>query len=357
MMKVLHLPTYTGGHSWGLAQGEKTFGLDSFVLFKSNDWLLYPCDIDLGLDKISSPILKFAKLAKTFLEIRSQYDVFHFNFGSSLFHSPHNHLNHLELPFYPKEAKLFATYNGCDIRQKYPTMLRTKIAACHNADCYNGQCNSGSLDRFRQQGIQKMQQYVQHIWALNPDLMYFLPHEKSSFLPYAISLDGIEPVVPKVHRKKLKIVHAPTNRAAKGSDYILAAIAQLQKTHSEYFDFAIVEKIPHTQALQLYREADLVIDQILIGWYGGFAVEVMAMGKPVIARIAQADLHFLPPQMAKDVQETVIHADPNSIYEVLRHCLEDRQMLERHAEASIDYARKWHHPKCVASLTKQQYEM
>jgi len=356
-MKVLHLPTYVGGHSWGLAQGEKSLELDSRVLFGSNGWLQYPCDIDLGLERISSPIVKFVKLARTFLEIRNQYDVFHFNFGSSLIHFPSNHLNQLELPFYPSKAKLFATYNGCDIRQKYPTMKRTQIAACHNNNCYNGQCNSGVLDVYRRQGIRKMQQYVQHIWALNPDLLYFLPQDKSSFLPYAISLDGIEPVVPKFDNKKLKIVHAPTNREAKGSDYILSAIALLKKTHSDYFEFVIIEKIPHAQAIKLYHEADLVIDQILIGWYGGFAVEVMAMGKPVIARIAQEDLHFLPPLMAKDVQETVIYADPISIYEVLRHCVEDRQMLQHHAEASINYARKWHHPEYVASLTRQKYEL
>lgn len=355
-MKVLHLPTYTGGQAWGLAQGERSLGLDSKVLVRNNEWLGYSCDIDLGLDKMSSPFAKFAKLTKTFFQIRNKYDVFHFNFGSSLFHSPQNHLNHLELPFYPKQAKLFATYNGCDIRQKYITMQRTSIAACHNSTCYNGQCNSGKLDELRLKGITKMQKYVQHIWAVNPDLLYFLPPHMSSFLPYSISLDGIAVNLPKLERKKIKIIHAPTNRAAKGSDYIFTAIAKLEKTHAEYFDFKVIENIPHAQALQLYQDADLVIDQILIGWYGGFAVEVMAMGKPVIARIATEDLHFLPLQMAKEVQEAVINADPISIFTVLKQCIEDRKLLQDYANTAIEYARKWHHPHYVASLTKEKYE-
>ena len=33
----------------------------------------------------------------------------------------------------------------------------------------------------------------------------------------------------------------------------------------------------------MYAQADLVVDQVLIGWYGALAVETMAMGKPVIA--------------------------------------------------------------------------
>ena len=85
-----------------------------------------------------------------------------------------------------------------------------------------------------------MQKYVQHILAVNPDLLYFLPPQMSSFLPYSISLDGIAVNLPKLERKKIKIIHAPTNRAAKGRDYIFKAIAKLEKTHAEYFDFNVI---------------------------------------------------------------------------------------------------------------------
>jgi hypothetical protein len=121
-------------------------------------------------------------------------------------------------------------------------------------------------------------------------------------------------------------------------------------------EIQLVENIPYVQALQIYRDADLIIDQILIGWYGAFAVEVMKMGKPVIARIAKEDLHFVPEQLAKDVLDTVITADPTNIYEVLLQCIEDRIFLERHSEASLEYVHKWHNPHYVASLTKEKYE-
>jgi glycosyltransferase involved in cell wall biosynthesis len=354
-MKVLHLPTSVGGNSWGLAQGERLLGIESKVLVTSQNWLEYPADINLDLQNIYFKPLKVLKLLKTFLEIRYHYDIFNFNFGQSLIHNPAKYLNQFELPFYPKKAKLFVTYNGCDIRQKYPTMQRTKIAACHNPNCYNGQCNSGKLDYYRRKGIEKMERYVSHIWALNPDLLYFLPKDKSSFLPYSISFDGLDLALPKLNRK-LKIVHAPTNREAKGSDYILAALNKLQKKYSEFIEVHLVENIPHAKAIKIYRDADLIIDQILIGWYGGFAVEAMKMGKPVIARIAKEDLHFLPKAMAKDVLETVINAEPDTIYEVLLNCIENRKILKQHSELSLEYVNKWHNPKYVASLTKAKYE-
>lgn len=354
-MKVLHLPTSVGGNSWGLAQGERQLGVESKVLISSQNWLGYKADIDLNLQDISSKFGKLHKLVKTFLNVRNKFDIFHFNYGSSLIHHPQAFLNHADLPFYPKNAKLFVTYNGCDARQKYPTMARTKIGACHNPACYSGMCNSGKQDRYRRKAIRKMSRYVKHIWAVNPDLLYFLPPEKSSFLPYSVSLENIF-FSPPSFEGKLKIVHAPTNRAAKGSDTLFEAIKRLQKSHGKYFEVMLVENVANKRALAMYQQADIVVDQILIGWYGGFAVEMMAMGKPVIARIAKEDLTFIPSQMAEDVMETLISADPKTIYNVLCRCVEDREFLKQRAVASLEYVNKWHDPLYVAGLTKKMYE-
>ena len=355
-MKVLHLPTSVGGNSWNLAQGEKALGLESEVLVAAPSWANYRADINLDLPAVPSRMGKVAKLVSTFLSLRSRYDVFHFNFGSSLVHFPQFHLNQFELPLYPRRAALFATYNGCDARQKYPTMQRTKIAACHNPNCYAGQCNSGLLDRYRREGIEKMSRYAHHLWALNPDLLYFLPAEKASFLPYAVDGQGIGRSPPQLDAKKLKIVHAPTNRVAKGTDGIISALEHLEKTHPGAVEFRLVENVAHQQALQLYRDADLVIDQTLIGWYGGFAIELMMMGKPVIARIATEDLHFIPQPMAQEVTEAFINVTPDTLYDTLRLCVEDRGFLARHAQAGEAYAHRWHNLEYVAGLTRQKYE-
>ena len=355
-MKVLHLPTSVGGNSWSLAQGEKALGLESEVLVSAPSWANYRADINLDLSAVPSRIGKVAKLASAFLSLRGRYDVFHFNFGSSLVHFPQFHLNQFELPFYPRRAALFATYNGCDARQKYPTMQRAKIAACHNPNCYAGQCNSGVLDRYRREGIAKMSRYVRHMWAVNPDLLYFLPPGKSSFLPYAVDSQGMERCPPRLDARKLKIVHAPTNRVVKGTEHIIAALDRLARTRPEAVEFRLVENVPHEQALKLYRDADLVIDQLLVGWYGGFAVELMMMGKPVIARVSAEDLHFIPGAMAREVTEAFINVVPDTLYETLLQCIDDRSFLAQRAQAGEEYAHRWHDAAYVAGLTRQKYE-
>jgi glycosyltransferase involved in cell wall biosynthesis len=356
LMRVLHLPTSVGGMAWGLAQGERSLGLESEVLYTNSSWTDYPANINLRLEEVQSKLAKLGKLFRTFLAIRGNYDIFHFNFGQSLINFQRFEICNAEVPFYPKEKKLFVTYNGCDARQKYPTIERTLLSACQSSDCYDGMCNSGRMDSTKRRSIAKMARYVRHMWAVNPDLLYFLPQEKSSFLPYSVNLDNISLARPSFENRKLMIVHAPTNRAVKGSDVILTALEKVQEAHGSKIEFKIVENLPQDQAIRIFEQADIFIDQILIGWYGGVAVEVMSMGKPVLCRIAEEDLHFIPGKMAADVKDAFINVSPSDISEVLLRCIEDREFLKRKSEAALEYAQTWHNPLYVAGITKEAYE-
>ena len=66
---------------------------------------------------------------ETFLKVRNKYDVFHFNYGSTLVDFMNYGVHFWDLPFY--KGKKIITYNGCDARQKYPTMNRVDFSACH----------------------------------------------------------------------------------------------------------------------------------------------------------------------------------------------------------------------------------
>jgi glycosyltransferase involved in cell wall biosynthesis len=297
------------------------------------------------------------KLIKVFFEIRNQFDIFHFNYGSSLVHF--KKYSNLDLPFYPKDSRLFVTYQGCDARQKYPTIQRIKssggFAACKYQTCYNGICNSGEQDKLRQNKIEKMMRYCEHAFSVNPDLLHFLPKEKSSFLPYTVpNFHNIkEKKHPFFQNDKIKIVHAPTQRVTKGSPFIIKAIEKLKEKFPDKIEFLLIENLPYDQALELYRTADLVIDQILVGWYGGFAVEVMKMGIPVAAYINEEDLKFIPKEMANDLP--VINININTIENVLSKIIQNREVLQEIGLKSLQYVNKWHDPLNVASLTKKIY--
>jgi len=353
----LHLPTLVGGMPWGLAQGERKIGLDSEVLVLYEHLLQYPADRVLfrkHQKSLARKILVIPSLIKEVYRIRKNYDIFHFNFGSSLIDLRRLGLHLIDLPFY--EGKIVVTYNGCDARQKYPTIHRVAFSACHQGDCYQGICNNSARDEMKRLRIAKFDQYAHGVFAVNPDLMHFLP-KRAKFLPYAISnWDTIRTLPYHGINKRLKIVHSPTNRAAKGSDSIIQCLKLIKQRYGDFVELLLIENLPNEKARELYAQADLAIDQILIGWYGGFAVEVMKMGIPVVAFIRKEDLQFLPKAMADDCEKAIIQADPTSLFTKLQEIIENASILRPCREAALEYVHRWHDPIKVAQMTKSVYE-
>ena len=65
-------------------------------------------------------------------------------------------------------------------------------------------------------------------------------------------------------RKIIHIVHAPTNRICKGSDYVLKALSKLKNIYGDIVKISLVENLSHVEALKIYSEADLIIGFIII---------------------------------------------------------------------------------------------
>ena len=354
-MKVIHLPTPTGGNAWGLSRGERSVGLTSDVLYKNTTWLKYPYDINPP--ESSSRVIKNLKQLSFFHGLVKEYDVFHYNFGQSFFDWPGT-LDLFELPFL-QGKKIFVTYNGCDARQKYKQITHSRLTCCHYDDCHDGCCNEEKVDRLKDYRIRKFKKYNAGFFALNPDIMNYLP-EDTVFLPYTIARwEQIVPLQEKsIGKKAINIVHAPTDRVVKGTDAVVSAVNNLEKKYPGQITLSLIENIAHDQALKEYAntKADIVIDQLRLGWYGGFAVEAMKMGKPVIAYINPDDLHFIPKQMERDCCEAIINANEYTLESVLMHYMNNRPELDKVCEAQLEYVHRWHDPHYVATITKEKYE-
>ena len=284
-MNVLHLPTQVGGNSWGLAQAENQIGMHSRVLYKCENWLSYPGDIILPYSKVK--IIELFILLKEFYNIVGKYDVYHFNFGSTLIDCPMFGLDLFDLPFY-KKKNIFVTYNGSDARQREIEDKEFMQLSGEKQDVLY----SNSKEReWKKKRINKFKKYGARFFALNPDLMKYLP-DTTIFLPYTIPqwYDIEEYPKKKGPKEKLTIVHAPTNRNIKGTELIIKAIENLKKEYINKIEFILVEGLSHFDALKRYVKADIIIDQLRIGWYGAFAVEAMKMRRPVVAFINEADL-------------------------------------------------------------------
>jgi glycosyltransferase involved in cell wall biosynthesis len=99
-------------------------------------------------------------------------------------------------------------------------------------------------------------------------------------------LQDYTPIFPDPERRNPIVAHAPSDKAKKGTEAVLKAVAQLQRDHR--FEFKLIHKMPRDQALAAVAEADLFLDQFTIGAEGLAALEAMALGKPVMCFIKES---------------------------------------------------------------------
>jgi glycosyltransferase involved in cell wall biosynthesis len=353
-IRVLHCPTDTGRNAWTLAQAEKRLGLESTVLVYHSTWLNYPNDIDLDV-RSRSRLGKVSAIGGLLLRAARDYDVIHFNAGRSLMPASQGGLPWLsraDLAYFHMLGKgIVVTYQGCDVRQRTACESRFEVNAC----AYCTTACSPELDRHKQHLVEGFDKYADAIFSLNPDLLWVLP-ERAEFLPYTtIDLDEWvpEPPQPSGPGEPFRILHAPTNRGLKGTPQLLEAVEQLKAEYPEV-ELLLVENMPHDEVMEQYRRAHVVVDQLLLGWYGGFAVEAMALGRPVVCYIRDDDLRFIPEAMRAEIP--VVSASPADILEVLRGLVRDRERLPELGARSRTFVEHWHDPDRIAERTKATYE-
>jgi hypothetical protein len=373
-IRVLHCPSTVGGNPQGLARAERELGIASWAAAFMQNSFMYDTD-EVIWTQGDHPLIREIKRWYVLWRAIRNYDIIHFNFGLSLMpewipltnalYSTHHRLtinayNYYtrilelrDLPLLKKLGKgIIVTYQGDDARQGDFCLKNFDINPANEVESGYYSIKSDTHKRFR---IKKFAEYADRIYAVNPDLLWVLPPH-AQFIPYShIDLRDWQPVNNEILDSRVPlIVHAPSHRGVKGTHYVLDVISRLKK---EGFSLALnlVEGVSHSAARRIYKKADLLIDQLLCGWYGGLAVEFMALGKPVICYIRDGDLKFIPEQMREDLP--IINATPTTLYEVVREWLTVRKNeLSEVGRRGRAYVEKWHDPLKIAARLKADYE-
>lgn len=371
-IRVLHCPTSVGGNPQGLARAERELGLKSVAIAFDENYLKYQTDGKLFKGD-ESQAKRDLKHWGVLWRIIREFDIVHYNFGMSILPSYYPAVKFIGTkyprPFYEAydlyrrmqdmrdlpllkrlRKKIVVTYQGDDARQGDFCRANFAISPANEVEYYTPES-----DEHKRHRIATFDKYADRIYALNPDLLHVLP-ARAKFLPYA-SIDPRDwtPVVKTERPKRPTILHAPTHRGVKGTRYILEAVERLKAETELDFEFVLVEGLSHKEARRLYERADLLIDQLLCGWYGGLAVELMALGKPVICYIRDEDLKFIPARMREELP--IINAGATTIYEVLREWLTARKgELPLVGTRSRAYVENWHDPLKIAARLKGDYE-
>ncbi len=372
-LRVLHAPSSTGGNPQALSRALINLGVDSRSLVVSQNYLAYQADVVLHIPGQSIFLRELKRIWSILVEL-PRCDVVHYNAGTSIasayavefrlsdglsgvfreiYAAYLRQLQNFELAYIRWLGKVvFVTYQGDDARQGDYCLKNFPITFAARVDSMY-YCRES--DAFKRKNITRFSRLAHAIYSVNPDLLNVLP-PKAHFVPYGhVFLNEWLPVYSQAHDGPLRILHAPSHRLVKGTDLILAALEELKQEGCE-FQLLLVEGLSNTQAREIYVRADVLIDQLFAGWYGGLAVELMALGKPVLAYIREEDLDFIDPAMRLELP--VIQTTPADVKTVIRRVLQTpRQELVNLGRRSRVFVERWHDPMQIAALIKRDYEL
>jgi hypothetical protein len=294
-LHVTHCPVNLAGVGWTNVEALRRRGVDArLVVFNTQPFRPDEADWDLKRPRqgfLRQQAVQWRALAK----LLPQTDIFHFYFGLTLVPKS------IQFPILRAfRKKSVYHYLGSDIRGK----SRQELAYGKRADAEI----VGSYDASR--------------WV--PEAHVIVP---------GVEIGRYEPAPPSDRGRPL-VVHAPSNRAKKGTEHVIAACEALD------VELRLVEGVRHDEASALYRDADIVVDQLLAGWYGLFAIEAMAIGKPVVTFLHEEAVRRT--EEAFGVPVPIVSASPDTLVERLRPLVESAELRRRIGAESRAYVERVH---------------
>ncbi|MCM3100037.1 glycosyltransferase [Priestia megaterium] len=113
----------------------------------------------------------------------------------------------------------------------------------------------------------------------------------------------------------------------------------------------LVENMSHKSVMEIYRQADIIIDQLCIEAFGMLSLERMALGKPVICYIPEDLIETYASELP------IINANPKTIYNQLRSIISNGELLRNLGEKGRVYVERHHDSIKIAHQLKSLYEI
>jgi glycosyltransferase involved in cell wall biosynthesis len=180
------------------------------------------------------------------------------------------------------------------------------------------------------------------------DILEELPRV-DGVLPYPFDDRAWEPVEAP-DDDVLRVVHAPNHPHYKGTRYLEAAVLALQDEGLPV-ELVLVQGKPNEEARRDYERADIVADQFLLGAYALFAIEGMALGKPVLCYLNE---RFAPwhPEWERC---PIVNADPDTLPDKLRRLVVDAELRRELGARGPEYVREVHSLEAVGERLDEIY--
>lgn len=330
-MRVMHGLSEVAGQNRYSVIGLRENGVDAQGVVWDKHVFNYPYDISLHIDKSKRYLLPFyaLKLFFFFIYALCRYNTFHFHYGRSI-------LNNLELWVYDLFGKkYFYEFHGSDLRDYEEFFKKSEMPFCQDYI---------TSDKQRKRN-KKICASAKQIILHDDELIPYLPveHAPVQIVPLRVDITNFMPVFPEENPKTIRIIHAPSKRATKGTEHVIAAVENLSRRY-DGLELVLVEGKTQEEAREIYSTADIIVDQLYMGTYGVFAVEAMASGKPVITYISDEMKERLPEELP------IISASINSIESTLEDLILNGKKRHEIGEQGRKYVEQYHDYRKIAKI-------
>ena len=334
--KIFIGPVDIAGQAGILARAFRELGISAISLtYKrySYDYQVDQCWNIQNKNKLLWPFIAVIQFIKSIF----LYDFFLFIYGYSLL--PWN----LDLPILKLLGKKVGVlFCGDDIRDcELVLKEKPKYSVCNIKEHYE----YSILTRKRRIRIVKYFQKYANFILSHPEYSQLL-YKKYDYFWVPIDLKEYSLSLRK--NKTPIIVHAPSNRAFKGTQYLIEIIKRL-KEEGYIFEFVLLENLPNKEIKKRLQSCDIVVDQLLNGWHGKFSVEAMACGKPVLCYIRD-DFRKYSPELP------ILSTSPDNLYKNLKFLIENPNERLQLGKKGREYVEKYHDSIKIAKKLIEYYE-
>jgi glycosyltransferase involved in cell wall biosynthesis len=169
---------------------------------------------------------------------------------------------------------------------------------------------------------------------------------------FSIDIERWTPVEREDHQNSdgLRILHAPNHTKIKGTDALVAAV-ELLKGEGLNLELILLQGVPNSEIRSAMENADLVADQFVIGWYAMFAIEAMAMEKPVLCYLREDLVElYVKAGLVTEGEMPLINTDLREIAAKIRWAYDNREELRAIGKKGREFVLKHHSTESVGRI-------
>lgn len=332
-MKVLQAPVNIANQPWLMAQGLRRAGHEAEV------WQYVPNKFGYQADRVFEGTADEATYVRRFIEAtEAGFDVVHFHYASSLIPARGFLPWFWDLPVWRAlGVTVVFTFHGTDVRLRSHHIAEDPWSFYRFGDV---PCDEDLIAA----RLAVIRRYASHMTVGS---MLNLPYvEEAVYLPKLVDTDTIA-ASPMVRGRRPVVAHAPSRRATKGTDLVLAGLDRLREDGVE-FDLDLIENVTNTEAIARMGRADIVVEKLLGGDAGVSALETMALGRVAVARIREEVLNQHPAM-------PVVSADPDTFVDVMRDLLGDPDRQAKLGQQGRAYVEQEHAPAVIGRRLEELY--